>query len=312
MQTIWITRRPCKCALHVLDRTAVEEIPELLLPQQLAEQVAVERERLRPPLGGGRVVLVHVVGHVVEEKRYGVRRGSRGLDVDEVDLARAQSGQKRVERRQVEDVLQTFAVGLEDDREGAESAVHLEQALGLQALLPERRPLAPPASGRCSAIPSSDQSADTSSPSESRIRAPRASAQGACTRPPNGVRMQTRQSPISSRKRSTTTVRSEGTAPVAASCSRRKVRRLPAARSSRACCSVSRATAFSSRIETSSREASPIASPSSYGRPGPSPFQNGIAPGTPGAGETSTRSRVISSIRHVDAPSMNVCPARAS
>ena len=35
-------------------------------------------------------------------------------------------------------------------------------------------------------------------------------------------------------------------------------------------------------------------------------------PGTPGAGETSTRSRVTSSIRQVDAPSRNVWPWRAS
>ena len=61
-----------------------------------------------------------------------------------------------------------------------------------------------------------------------------------------------------------------------------------------------------------SRDAAPIASPSSCGLPTPSPFQNGTAPGTPGAGETRTRSRVISSIRQVDAPSMNVWPALAS
>jgi hypothetical protein len=65
-------------------------------------------------------------------------------------------------------------------------------------------------------------------------------------------------------------------------------------------------------MERSSREKRPIASPNSYGRPMPSPFQNGIAPGTPGAGETSTRSRVISSIRHDEAPSMITWPARAS
>ena len=52
-------------------------------------------------------------------------------------------------------------------------------------------------------------------------------AQGACTRPPNGVRTQTRQSPISSRKRSTTIERSDGTTPVAASCSRRNVDEVP-------------------------------------------------------------------------------------
>ena len=60
------------------------------------------------------------------------------------------------------------------------------------------------------------------------------------------------------------------------------------------------------------RENSPIAWPSSYGRPTPSPFQNGTEPGTPGAGETSTRSRVISSMRQVEAPSRKVWPARAS
>src|SRR3954466_14604694 len=124
--------------------------------------------------------------------------------------------------------------------------------------------------------------------------------------------MQSRQSPISSRNRSTTTARSEGTAPVAASCSRRKVRRFVAARSSSLCSAWSLAFALSSSSGTSSREVAPIASPSSYGRPMPSPFQNGTAPGTPGAGETSTRSRVISSIRQVDAPSKNVWPARAA
>ena len=41
----------------------------------------------------------------------------------------------------------------------------------------------------------------------------------------------------------------------------------------------------------------PIARPSSSGRPGLSPFQNGILPGSPGAGTTTTRSRVMSSIR---------------
>ena len=74
-------------------------------------------------------------------------------------------------------------------------------------------------------------------------------------------------------------------------------------------------SAFVARLSesaVSSRDAAPIFRPSSYGRPTPSPFQNGTAPGTPGAGETRTRSRVISLIRQVDAPSMNVCPSRAS
>ena len=168
------------------------------------------------------------------------------------------------------------------------------------------------ASGRWSAIPSSDQIDCASRPTESRRRAVSAIPHGACTRPPNGVRMQTRQSPISSRKRSTTIARSEGTTPVAAACSRRKVSRFWAARGSRWYSPRRCSRALSSERATSSREARPIFSPSSNGRPTPSPFQNGTAPGTPGAGETITRSRVISSIRQVEAPSMNVCPCRAS
>ena len=43
-----------------------------------------------------------------------------------------------------------------------------------------------------------------------------------------------------------------------------------------------------------------------------SPCQKGILPGSPGAGETSTRSCVISSMRQVQAPRMMVSPVRLS
>ena len=65
-------------------------------------------------------------------------------------------------------------------------------------------------SGRRTAIPSSDQIDWTSMPCCSRSRASIAIDHGAWTRPPNGVSMTTRQSPSSSRKRSTTIVRSVG------------------------------------------------------------------------------------------------------
>ena len=167
------------------------------------------------------------------------------------------------------------------------------------------------ASGRWSAMPSSDHSDCASSESVSRSLAASAIDQGACTRPPNGVRMQTRQSPISSRNRSTTTVLSVGSA-LERSCSRRNTRRFLEASSSRWYVSRRRFVAFASERAASSRDAAPIRAPSSYGLPTPSPFQNGTAPGTPGAGVTSTRSRVISSILQVEAPSMNVWPSRAS
>jgi hypothetical protein len=56
-------------ALDFLERAGIDQVAQLLLPEQLAQQVAVERERLRAPLGGRRVVLVHVVGDVVEQQR---------------------------------------------------------------------------------------------------------------------------------------------------------------------------------------------------------------------------------------------------
>ena len=157
-------------------------------------------------------------------------------------------------------------------------------------------------------MPSSDQIASASRPNRSRMRAESASAHAACTRPPYGESTQSRQSPISSRKRSATSVLSEGTTPVAASCSRRNASRLEAARSSR---SYSPARVCSSP-RTACRANAPMARPSSAGRPTLSPCQNGTAPGMPGAGVTTTRSRVICSMRQVVAPSRNVCPARAS
>ena len=55
-----------------------------------------------------------------------------------------------------------------------------------------------------------------------------------------------------------------------------------------------------------------MARPSSSGRPGPSPCQNGIFPGCPGAGVTITFWKVMSSMRQVDAPSRKVSPGRLS
>ena len=70
-------------------------------------------------------------------------------------------------------------------------------------------------------MPSSPQIACASWPVAARRRAARASAHGAWTRAPKGVSTQSRQSPISSRKRSTTIARSLGTTPVAAAWSSR-------------------------------------------------------------------------------------------
>ncbi len=270
MQLVGGARVACELRLDVGESTRVEQVAELLLAEQLAKEVAIERERLRATLGGRGVVLVHVGGDVREEEGRGERRGAGVLDLDEIELARLEAVQDPLQRREVEHVLQALAVGLEHDRERAVVARHLQQALRLQTLLPERGALAratardqeraggvlaearaeerrlahllddelldllgrdqqvrdrrrqrrPPAGGGRSRRPTRSNCA--SRPSASRRRAPSAIAQGACTRAPKGVRMHTRQSPISSRKRSTTIVRSDGTTPpFAAAWSRR-------------------------------------------------------------------------------------------
>src|SRR5581483_6238555 len=132
-------RTPAQLSLHLRDRVAVEQVSQLLLAEQLAQQLAVERERLRAPLRRRRVVLVHVGRDVVEEQRARERRGGRGLDLDDVERARLDLREQSTERGQVEDVLQAFAEGLEHDRERGVAACDLEQRLGLQPLLPERR-----------------------------------------------------------------------------------------------------------------------------------------------------------------------------
>ena len=52
-------------------------------PEQLAQQVAVEGQRLRPPVDQRRVALVHVRGDVVEHQRAGERRRAPRLHADQ-------------------------------------------------------------------------------------------------------------------------------------------------------------------------------------------------------------------------------------
>src|SRR5207247_1531165 len=89
-------------------------------------------------------------------------------------------------------------------------------------------------------------------------------------------------------------------------------RRLRAAPSARACFVTSSFVASSLGSDRMRRASAPIARPNSRGRPTFSPCQNGIRPGTPGAGDTSTRSCVISSTRQLDAPRRNTSPSFVS
>ena len=110
------------------------------------------------------------------------------------------------------------------------------------------------ASGSRTTMPSSVYIVWTSRPSRSRTRASMAWAHGAWTCAPNGEWMHTRQSPSSSRKRSTTMVRSSGSTPVASRCSSRYRMRFRAASSSSPAAAQPAAGAARASGASSSRE----------------------------------------------------------
>ena len=134
--------------LHLVQRGGVDQLAQLLLAEQLAQQVAVQRQGRRTPLRVRRVALVHVGGDVVEQERGGERRRALGLDLHQRQLARVQAAQQLLEPGQVEHIAQALAVGLQHDRELAVALGHLQQRLGLEPLLPQRRALAGPRAGQ--------------------------------------------------------------------------------------------------------------------------------------------------------------------
>ena len=82
---------PLQVGLHALQRARVDQLAQLLLAEQLAQQVAVERERGRAALRVGLVALVHVRRDVVEQQRRRERRCGLRLDLDQRQLAPVQA-----------------------------------------------------------------------------------------------------------------------------------------------------------------------------------------------------------------------------
>ena len=132
--------------LEVGQRVRIEQLAQLLLAEQLAQQVAVERQRAGAALGHRRVAVVHVGGDVVEHQAARERRGAQRLDAVDGDLAARDAGQDLAQAGQVEDVRQALAIRLDQDRERAVARRDRQQVGGPLALLPERRPRARPAS----------------------------------------------------------------------------------------------------------------------------------------------------------------------
>ena len=333
--------------LQRLQRLRVDQLPQLLGAQQLGQHLPVEGEGLGPALGQRGVALVEEVGDVLEGQRLGERRRRGGVDGDHPDRAGPDGGHQLGQRRQVEDVAQALAVGLQQDREVAVPGRHRQQVGGPLALLPERacgcRAGGGAGAGPGPRSPGSGTRTGPSWPARRRPgpRSPRARAapsrRAATRRPRAGGRRCPRRSTWSGPRcragrgpgprwpaptargpgRRGATARRSASRPGRRGSARRRSggrwagrRRWPRApRPGRPAGSTgpagrasTRSASCSSDQSPTSRRKAPMARPSSAGRPRPSPCQNGILPGWPGAGVTTTRSRVISSIRQVVAP----------
>ena len=131
--------------LQIGQRLRVDQVAQLLLAEQLAQQLTVEGQRPGPTLRQRRVALVHVRREVVEQERAGEGRGRDRLHVPNLDLATRHSPQDLAQGGQVEEVGQALTVGLDDDRERAIATGHRQEPGRTLALQPERRPRTGPA-----------------------------------------------------------------------------------------------------------------------------------------------------------------------
>ena len=131
--------QPLQLELEVGQHARVDQLAQLLGPEQVAQQVAVERQRRRPALGQRRVALVHVDADPAEQQRLGERGRPWRLDRHHAHPAGPQVGQHLAQGGQVEHVVDALAGGLEQDREVGMVGGHGQQIGRLLALLPQRR-----------------------------------------------------------------------------------------------------------------------------------------------------------------------------
>ena len=97
--------QPLQLELQVVDSRWIEQLTQLFLAQQLAQALAVQRQRLGTPLGHRRVAFVHVLGDVVEHQRSGEWRCRRRLNRRHPNMAPLNPTQHFLQCWQVEDVL---------------------------------------------------------------------------------------------------------------------------------------------------------------------------------------------------------------
>ena len=127
--------------LDVGEHARVEQLAQLLDAEQVGEQVAVECQCCRAPLGERCVAFVHVGGDPVEQQALRHRRRLRRLHRDHSYGSGAQLAEHFPQRRDVEHVLQALPRRLQQHRERRVLAGDGEEVCGALALLPQRRAL---------------------------------------------------------------------------------------------------------------------------------------------------------------------------
>ena len=148
-EVVQVIRRPRAAAfaealqleLDLRQRAGVQQLSQLLRPEQLSQQVPIQCQRGGAALGERRVALVHVDADPPEQQR--LREGRRVLRVhgDEPRSSGPEIGHDLAEGRDVEHVAEALARGLQQDREVGELRSLGEEIGRALSLLPERRAL---------------------------------------------------------------------------------------------------------------------------------------------------------------------------
>ena len=137
-------RQPLQFLTNGLDHLLVQQLLQTGRAKQLAQQFAVQRQRLRAALRRRRIVVVEKPLFVGEDQGAGERRRPRSLHVVDADRAVLDLPHQVHEAGQVEEIAHALAVGLEQHGEVRVAARHGQQVLRALPLLPERCPLARP------------------------------------------------------------------------------------------------------------------------------------------------------------------------
>ena len=105
--------QPC---FHFVERRRDRAIREVRVAQQLFQLRLVDRQRLGAAFRQRRIAFVDVIRDVREEQGSSKRRGLVGFERGDADFAPLNFAEISADRRQIENVTDTFAVSLKQNR----------------------------------------------------------------------------------------------------------------------------------------------------------------------------------------------------